>query len=256
MSAAEADGRTDDLPDYLVRLLGAAADLPLRHRMPQASASARRSAVLILFGEGVDGPDVLLIEKSAHLRSHAGQPAFPGGGVDPDDDFPVGTALREAQEEAGIDPEGVRVLATLQELYLPPSDRLVVPVVAWWDDPRDVSVGDPQEVARVARVPLADLVDPANRFRLRHPLGYVGPAFAVADMLVWGFTAGLLEAILDAAGLAQPWDERDVRPIPESMLRPYTLPGSGDDDPESDAAAPTVADPAPDGPPTRTVRPR
>ena len=252
MSAAELDG----LPEYLQRLLGAAGDLPLRHRMPQASATARRSAVLILFGESAAGPDVLLIEKSAHLRSHAGQPAFPGGGVDPADDFPVGTALREAREEAGIDPAGVRVLATLQELYLPPSDRLVVPVVGWWDDPRDVSVGDPQEVARVARVPLAELTDPTNRFRLRHPSGYVGPAFAVADMLVWGFTAGLLEAVLEAAGLARPWDTRDVRPVPESLLRPYTLPGSGDDDPTGDTAAPTVADPAPDGPPARTVRPR
>jgi 8-oxo-dGTP pyrophosphatase MutT (NUDIX family) len=250
------DGRNDDLPDYLRRLLDAAADLPLRHRMPQATATARRSAVLILFGESAAGPDVLLIEKSAHLRSHAGQPAFPGGGVDDGDDFPVGTALREAQEEAGIDPDGVRVLATLQELYLPPSDRLVVPVVAWWDDPRDVSVGDPHEVARVARVPLAELTDPANRFRLRHPAGFLGPAFAVADMLVWGFTAGLLEAILEAAGLARPWDEGDVRPIPESMLRPYTLPGSGDDDDRDAAAAPMVADPAPDGPPTRTVPPR
>lgn len=246
----------DGLPGYLHRLLDAAADLPLRHRMPKATATARRSAVLILFGESASGPDVLLIEKTAHLRSHAGQPAFPGGGVDPGDDFPVGTALREAQEEAGIDPEGVRVLATLQELYLPPSDRLVVPVVGWWDDPRDVSVGDPHEVARVARVPLAELADPDNRFRLRHPSGYVGPAFAVADMVVWGFTAGLLEAILEAAGLARPWNERDVRRIPDSMLRPYTLPGSGDDEEPGDAAAPTVADPAPDGAPARTVRPR
>ncbi|MGY2083075.1 NUDIX hydrolase [Blastococcus sp. SYSU DS0539] len=246
----------DGLPEYLHRLLDAAADLPLRHRMPKVTATARRSAVLILFGESARGPDVLLIEKSAHLRSHAGQPAFPGGGVDPGDDFPVGTALREAQEEAGIDPDGVRVLATLQELYLPPSDRLVVPVVGWWDDPRDVSVGDPHEVARVARVPLAELADPGNRFRLRHPSGHIGPAFTVADMLVWGFTAGLLEAILEAAGLARPWNQRDVRPIPESMLRPYTLPGSGDDDETGDAAAPTVADPAPDGAPTRTVRPR
>jgi len=245
----------DGLPDYLRRLLRSAADLPLRHRMPQASSTARRSAVLILFGEGPDGPDVLLIEKSAHLRSHAGQPAFPGGGVDAGDDFPVGTALREAQEEAGVDPDGVRVLATLQELYLPPSDRLVVPVVGWWEDPGDVSIGDPDEVARVARVPLAELTDPANRFRLSHPSGYIGPAFAVADMLVWGFTAGLLEAILEAAGLSRPWNTRDVRPIPESMLRPYTLPGSGDDDRDA-AAAPTVADPAPDGPPARTVPPR
>jgi 8-oxo-dGTP pyrophosphatase MutT (NUDIX family) len=254
--SSAADGEPPDgLPDYLRRLLDAAVDLPLRHRMPKASATARRSAVLILFGQGPAGPDVLLIEKSAHLRSHAGQPAFPGGGVDPDDDYPVGTALREAEEEAGVDPAGVRVLATLQELYLPPSDRLVVPVVGWWDDPRDVSVGDPAEVARVARVPLADLADPANRFRVGHPSGYVGPAFAVADMLVWGFTAGLLEAILEAAGLAEPWDEHDVRPLPESMLRPYTLPGRGDDE-DADSGAPTVADPAPDGPPTRTVPPR
>jgi 8-oxo-dGTP pyrophosphatase MutT (NUDIX family) len=247
---------TDGLPDYLLRLLDSAIDLPLRHRMPKASTTARRSAVLILFGEGPAGPDVLLIEKSAHLRSHAGQPAFPGGQADPGDDYPVGTALREAQEEAGIDPAGVRVLATLQELFLGPSDNLVVPVVGWWDDPRDVSVGDPQEVARVARVPLADLADPANRFRVRHPSGYVGPAFAVADMVVWGFTAGLLEAILEAAGLAEPWDHRDVRPPPASAVRHYRLPGARGEDRDADAAAPTVADPAPDGPPARTVPPR
>jgi 8-oxo-dGTP pyrophosphatase MutT (NUDIX family) len=247
---------TDELPEYLHRLLDSAAELPLRHRMPRPTSTARRSAVLILFGEGPRGPDVLLIEKSAHLRSHAGQPAFPGGGADPDDDYPVGTALREAEEEAGIDPAGVRVLATLPELFLGPSDNLVVPVVAWWDDPRDVTVGDPREVARVARVPLAELADPANRFRVGHPSGYVGPAFAVADMLVWGFTAGLLDAILEAAGLARPWNLGDVRPLPASALRPYRLPGSVDAGGEEDAAAPTVADRAPEGPPTRTVPPR
>jgi len=256
VTAVPGEEGADGLPDYLIRMLDAAVDLPLRHQMPKATATARRSAVLILFGEGAGGPDVLLIEKSAHLRSHAGQPAFPGGGVDPGDDFPVGTALREAEEEAGIEPDGVRVVGTLQELYLPPSDNLVVPVVGWWDDPRDVTVGDPREVARVARVPLAELADPANRFRVRHSSGYIGPAFAVADMLVWGFTAGLLEAILEAAGLAEPWDESDVRPLPASALRPYALPGAVDTGGMEDDAAPTVADPAPDGPPTRTVPPR
>lgn len=255
----DASAEVDGLPEYLHKLLASAGDLPLRHRMPKATSTARRSAVLILFGEGPRGPDVLLIEKSAHLRSHAGQPAFPGGQADPGDDYPIGTALREAEEEAGVDPDGVRVLATLQELFLGPSDNLVVPVVAWWDDPRDVSTGDPAEVARVARVPLAELTDPANRFRVSHPSGYIGPAFAVADMLVWGFTAGVLDAILDAAGLARPWDVRDVRPLPTSAVRPYRLPGSAgsvDAGGEEDAAAPTVADPAPDGPPTRTVPPR
>ncbi|MFW3170111.1 NUDIX hydrolase [Geodermatophilus sp. CPCC 206100] len=248
--------RDDGLPEYLHRLLDAGADLPLQHRMPRPTATARRSAVLILFGEGPRGADVLLIEKSAHLRTHAGQPAFPGGGVDPGDDYPVGTALREAEEEAGIDPDGVRVLATLPELFLGPSDNLVVPVVGWWDDPRDVSVGDPREVARVARVPLADLVDPANRFRTRHPSGYVGPAFGVAGMVVWGFTGALLDAILEAAGLARPWDTGDVRPLPVLGVRRPQLPGTPDTAEAEEAAAPTVADPAPDGPPTRTVPPR
>ncbi|MGY1705949.1 NUDIX hydrolase [Geodermatophilus sp. SYSU D00697] len=248
--------RDDDLPEYLHRLLDASVDLPLRHRMGRPSATARRSAVLILFGEGPRGADVLLIEKAAHLRTHAGQPAFPGGGADPDDDYPVGTALREAEEEAGIDPDGVRVLATLPELFLGPSDNLVVPVVAWWDDPRDVAVGDPREVARVARVPLADLADPANRFRTRHPSGYVGPAFGVAGMVVWGFTGALLDAILEAAGLARPWDQDDVRPLPVLGIRRPRLLGTFDPAEEEEAAAPTVADPAPDGPPTRTVPPR
>ena len=244
------------LPEYLRRLLDVGDDLPLRHRMPRPTATARRSAVLILFGEGPRGADVLLIEKSAHLRTHAGQPAFPGGGADPGDDYPVGTALREAEEEAGIDPDGVRVLATLPELFLGPSDNLVVPVVAWWDDPRDVTVGDPREVARVARVPLADLADPANRFRIRHPSGYVGPAFGVAGMVVWGFTGGLLDAILEAAGLARPWDPADVRPLSALGARRPQLPGTLDATEDEDAAAPTVADPAPDGPPASTVPPR
>jgi len=256
VSAAGREAGTNGLPEYLRRLLDAPGDLPLRHRMPRPTATARRSAVLILFGEGPRGADVLLIEKSPHLRSHAGQPAFPGGGADPNDDYPVGTALREAEEEAGIDPDAVRVLATLPELFLGPSDNLVVPVVAWWDDPRDVTVGDPREVARVARVPLADLTDPGNRFRVRGPSGYVGPAFGVAGMLVWGFTAALLDAILESAGLARPWDTGDVRPLPTAAWRPYTLPGSVDQGGEEDDAAPTVADPAPDGPSTRTVPPR
>ena len=223
------------------------------------SVLCRRSAVLILFGEGPDGHDVLLIEKSAHLRSHAGQPAFPGGGADPSDDFPVGTALREAEEEAGVDPAGVRVLATLPELFLPPSNRLVVPVVAWWDDPADVTVGDPREVARVARVPLADLADPANRFRVRHSSGYIGPAFGVAGMVVWGFTAALLDALLTAAGLARTWDTRDIRPVPPVGTHAAGLPGDEDEDDDvpgggaDDTAPPVVAERGSEGPPTRTV---
>ena len=166
----------------------------------------RASAVLVLFGEGALGPDLLLIERAATLRAHAGQPAFPGGAEDPHDGGPVGAALREATEEVGLDPGGVEVLGTLPALWLPPSGFVVTPVVAWWREPHEVRAVDLGEVAAVARVPLAELVDPANRIRVTHPTGWVGPAFEVGGMLVWGFTAGLLDRLLELGGWAVPWD--------------------------------------------------
>ncbi|MDX6742570.1 CoA pyrophosphatase [Actinocorallia sp. A-T 12471] len=180
--------------------------------------TARPAAVLILFGEGVDGPDVLLLERAATLKKHAGQPAFPGGSLDPEDDGPVGAALREAQEETGVDPSGVTVLSALPELYLSRSDFRVTPVAGWWHDPCAVSPGHPGEVASVSRVPIAELVDPSNRVALRAPGGFVGPAFNVRDMLVWGFTAGLLTTVLDAGGWSVPWDQTRVEDLPPEVI--------------------------------------
>ena len=209
-------------PDWLRPLLDAVRDDDVLQLLPpgvKPPADARRSAVLILFGEGTRGPDVLLIERTAHLRSHAGQPAFPGGGIEPDDDGPVAAALREAEEETGLDPAGVDVLATLPELWLPPSGNVVTPVLAWWRTPSDVTPADVHEVASVARVPLADLAEPANRLQIRHPSGLVGPAFEVADMLVWGFTAGVLARLLTLGGWEQPWDTARVTDLPHETLR-------------------------------------
>ncbi|HEX3908741.1 MAG TPA: CoA pyrophosphatase [Mycobacteriales bacterium] len=185
----------------------------LRQPLPE-DPSLRRAAVLILFGEGPDGPDVLLLQRSDDLRSHAGQPAFPGGQLDPDDDGAVGAALREAQEETGVDPSGVEVFAVLPELWVPPSAHAVTPVVAWWRTPSDVGPGDPLEVAAVARVPISALVDPANRLSVRHSSGFLGPAFRVADMLVWGFTAGVLDRLLTLAGWDVGWDHDRVETLP------------------------------------------
>jgi 8-oxo-dGTP pyrophosphatase MutT (NUDIX family) len=177
----------------------------------------RQSAVLILLGEGPDGPELLLIERAADLRSHAGQPAFPGGSVDPDDDGPVGAALREAAEETGVDPTGVAVVGTLPALFLPPSGYVVTPVLAWWRSPSPVSVVDPVEVAAVHRVPVSELVDPANRLRVRHPSGYVGAAFQVRGMLVWGFTGGLVDRLIRLAGWEQPWDHERVETVGDPL---------------------------------------
>jgi len=203
-------------PPWLLSLIAAVDGLTARDlsRIEAPAEGGRESAVLVLFGDGIDGPDVLVIERSAGSRQHAGQAAFPGGAVEPDDDGPASTALREAAEETGLDPAGVEVLATLPSLWLPPSGFHVVPVLGWWRAPSAVSAADPAEVAAVARVPIAALVDPGNRFRVQHPSGFVGPAFAVGDLLVWGFTAGLLSRLLELGGWARPWNMSDVRDLP------------------------------------------
>jgi 8-oxo-dGTP pyrophosphatase MutT (NUDIX family) len=209
------------IPDWLQQLAEAIPTVRGEHftRFLPPEEGGRPSAVLVLFGEGPQGPDLLLIERAATLRSHAGQPAFPGGAQDPEDDGPVAAALREAQEEVGLDPSSVEVLGILPALWLPPSGFVVHPVVAWWREPHPVRVVDTNEVAAVVRVPLSELTDPANRLRVVHPSGFTGPAFDVGGLTVWGFTAGLLAGILTLGGWEQPWDRSRVRELDAETVR-------------------------------------
>lgn len=182
---------------------------------------ARRSAVLVLFGEREGaGPDVLLAQRSATMRTHAGQPAFPGGACDPGDIDAAATALREANEEVGLDPASVEVVATLPALWIPVSNFVVSPVLAWWREPHEVWPVDLAEVDRVERLPVSDLVDPANRLRVRHPSGWIGPAFRVSNMLVWGFTAGVLSTLLEMGGWARPWPTDRIEELPTAGATP------------------------------------
>jgi 8-oxo-dGTP pyrophosphatase MutT (NUDIX family) len=209
-----------DVPDWLADLAVAAQAfmVPTSHRPPVSGG--RQSAVLVLFGEGPAGPDLLFIQRSAGLRRHAGQPAFPGGALEEDEladlvGGPVAAALREAREEVGVDPAGVDVLATLPEMFIPRSGFRVVPVLAWWRTPSAVRPIDVGEVAAVERIPVADLVNPSHRLMLRMPSGRLSPAFRAGSMLIWGFTAGLTDRLLSLAGWEQPWDASRVRELPE-----------------------------------------
>ncbi len=202
-----------------------------RARWVGALRGSRAASVLVLFGGSFEAADdhpggvpadadILLTERAATLRTHSGQIAFPGGSRDEGDDFPVGTAMREANEETGLVEAGVDVLASLPTFPVP-SGFEVTPVLAHWSSPTPVRVVDEGETARVTRVNLRELLSPENRFQVsRSFLGgnvYRGPAFMYDGMLVWGFTGGLIAAIAEAAGWEVPWDHDDVRPL-EKMI--------------------------------------
>ena len=194
------------VPGWLRELADAAGKMEINPLVQPPASGGRASAVLVLFGGEPDDPDLLFIQRSAELRLHAGQPAFPGGAIDATDSGPVAAALREAAEEVGVDPDGVDVVGTLPELFIPRTGFRVVPVLAWWRQPCAVAPVDPAEVAAVERVTVSELADPATRVTVRGPGGFLSPAFRVKGMLIWGFTAVLVDRLLALAGWERPWD--------------------------------------------------
>ncbi len=194
--------------------------------MPPEDADTRPGAVLVLFGEGASGGELLLTERAHHMRSHPGQVSFPGGSID-EGETPVQAALREAEEETGLDPSGVEVFGELPELWLPPSNFAVTPVLGWWHEPTRVDVVDPDEVHDIYHVAIKDLLDPEHRISVRHPNGWVSPGFLIGperDVILWGFTAGIIARLFDFVGWSVEWDESRVRDLPSYMLQGETRP--------------------------------
>lgn len=187
----------------------------------------RRSAVLVLFAGRTDesgrpnGYSVVLTERAESLRSHAAQVAFPGGMLDDGDDGPIDAAIREAEEEIGLNASTVHIVDELPPLYMYPSENAVTPVLGWWTDPHPVGVVDEAEVARVVLADLDELLDPANRFTVVGFGDYRGPGFAIDGLFVWGFTAVLLDHVLDLAALSTPWDREVERVLPDRLIRTY-----------------------------------
>lgn len=229
-----------DARAQLERALARGVEIPYVGRTAfSTNGTERDSAVLVLFGAldhvpattalssgalgaGAQGSgaqptvapdlDVLLTRRANGLRNHAGQIAFPGGGVEPGDADRAATALREAKEETGLDPTGVDVLGQLPVAHIPVSNYLVTPVLGWWRLPSDVAA-DHSESIEVFRVPVAELIDPAARATsvlrqgnrtFRSPAFRLGPQFG--GHIVWGFTGILLAGLFDSLGWSQPWD--------------------------------------------------
>ncbi|MEG2925912.1 NUDIX hydrolase [Glutamicibacter sp. NPDC055491] len=202
--------------------VGATQKLPSEWVMSDIElGAARRAAVLILFGAAGEAAlepnsragdlDVLFVERAATLRKHAGQIAFPGGGIDQEDSSVAGAALREAWEETGVDTSGIEVLGTLGETELPVSNFLVTPVIGWWHTESRVYPADPAESAGVFRAPVAHLLEPRNRLTgvvQRGNQKFKSPAFDFEDRIIWGFTAIVLDRLFNELGWTQPWNNR------------------------------------------------
>jgi len=167
-----------------------------------AASPARPAAVLLPLLErpsAKHGVSVLFTERADHLRHHAGQVSFPGGGFERHEHDPGSAALREAEEEIGLDASQVEILGYLLP-QLTVSGYAVTPVVGWVSGnfrPRP----DPAEVASVFEVPLSHFLDPANlTYRERE---WQGACFEVAEFrwqrhLIWGATAAMLLRLREA----------------------------------------------------------
>lgn len=148
------------------------------------------------------GHTVLLTQRTAHLRDHAGQISFPGGRVEAEDASPLATALRETEEEIGLARQHVEVLGYLPE-YRTGTGFSVIPVVALVTPPFALSP-DPFEVAEVFEVPLSFLLDPGNHQRHSvHLRGALRHFYAMPwqDYFIWGATAGMIRSLTSRLGL-------------------------------------------------------
>jgi 8-oxo-dGTP pyrophosphatase MutT (NUDIX family) len=164
----------------------------------KAGVVASKPAAVLVPVVDRDPPSVILTVRTADLASHAGQIAFPGGRIEPLDASPLEAALREAEEEIGLDPALVEPLGYL-DLYLTFSGYRILPTVARVE-PGYVLALNRAEVAEAFEVPLAFLMAPENHFRhSRDWNGIVRHYYAMpfADRYVWGVTAGILRNLYE-----------------------------------------------------------
>ena len=151
------------------------------------------AAVLVPIINRADGLTLMFTQRTAHLVDHAGQISFPGGRVEDSDRDRVDTALREAEEETGLDRARVSVLGILPDYDIPSGFR-VTPVVGWVEPPFTLAP-DPYEVAEVFEVPLQHFLNPAHHQRhvdtanqrRRHYF-----SMPYGERNIWGATAGIV----------------------------------------------------------------
>ena len=153
----------DREPEWLNDIRSCVARARAEQPNPSINAALRPAAVLVLLIDSDSGPNILLTERAAALSKYPGILVFPGGTSEPGDDGPAATALREAGEEAGIDPARVHIIGSLPSLELPATGFLVTPVVGWCTRLQLTGTFNSDEVAGLVQLPLHDLANASDR---------------------------------------------------------------------------------------------
>ncbi len=181
----------------LARRLAVSSDYDLNPEITRPKdGTLRRAAVLVPVWDRPDGPRMILTKRSSHLQHHPGQVAFPGGKIDPSDPSPEAAALREAQEEIGLDPRKVRILGRLP-VHETVTGFDVTPVLAMVDASFH-AMPEPGEVDEVFSVPLDHVLNRAHftiedrMWRGQRRRYYVVPW---GPYYIWGATARILRGL-------------------------------------------------------------
>ena len=202
MSGRELRPRLETALGHPERRPGMRGDHDLNPTMEHAP-KLRPASVLVPMVDRPDGLTLIFTQRTAHLAAHAGQISFPGGGLEACDVDEVACALRETQEEIGLEPGRVAVLGRL-DTYVTRTGFRVTPVVGLVEPPFTLNP-DPFEVAEVFEVPLDFFLDPANRRREYRTVAGVERSFYVfpyENRYIWGATAGMLVNLCDVVGAA------------------------------------------------------
>jgi len=188
----------EDLPGPSAQLRMAPSPRLGHRSYTEVEDSCLKAGVLILLYSKEGETCLALIRRTGQGLHHRDQIGLPGGRLEAGEDF-IRAALRETQEELGVDPTGLKVLGVLTPLYIPPSNFCAHPVVAAASEP-PVFSPDPNEVAEVLEVPLKRLTDPAGARRetwLAGDRSLEVPFYAFGSHKIWGATAMILAEFLE-----------------------------------------------------------
>ena len=173
------------------------------HRLPHHEwelyyPNARKGGVLILFYPHGETVKTVLIQRPSYEGVHSGQVAFPGGAMEDVDNTLIDTAIREAQEEVGINPQKIEVIGELTQLYIPPSNFLISPVISYTQE-RPSFVLEEAEVEEIIEVGVHEIMDEeiiqTKNIRVAKDISIEAPYYEIHGRVVWGATAMMISEL-------------------------------------------------------------